>query len=173
MSANARRYPGCSPRDDGRMTRGANPQVEGSGSTPGAEVSGELLRPVGSGLSAEPTSRTRPLTCGAKAIQTLDEHWVGLKSSRVVDEGIEHLVVPSGAHIEELANGLFLGAGILPPLALERDDLAVAVAQLTQRLSVDLCRGVHMALRVGCVQGQSYRPNDTVVIHRAVRPTHQ
>src|SRR5450631_1792152 len=124
-----------------------------------------------SGLGTETSGRTGTLTSGTQAIQTFDQHRVGLQCGRVVDQGVEHLVVACGAHVEELADGLFLGTGIFPPLALERDDLAVAVAQLTRWRDLDLCRGVHMASPGGVRSSRSYRPNDTLVIHLAVRPT--
>src|SRR5450756_250953 len=123
----------------------------------GVGFSGSVLRLDVSGLSTQASSRARPLTRGPKAIQTLDQHRVGLEGSRVVDQGVEHLVVPRGAHVEELANGLLLGASVLPPLTLEGDDLTVAVAQLAQRCGLDLCRDVllcggHITLRVAGVQ---------------------
>src|SRR5450759_2146506 len=103
----------------------------------GASEQGE--RPAGlpcgaprSDLHAESTSRARTLTGRTQAPQTLDEHGVGLESDRVVDEGVEHLVVPGGAHVEQLADGLLLGAGVLPPLALKGDDVAVAVTELAR-----------------------------------------
>src|SRR5450631_3684285 len=103
-------------------------------------------REGGSGLGTEPAGRTCSLTSGPQATQSFDQHRVGLQGSRVVDQGVEHLVVACGVHVEELADGLFFGACILPPLALKGDDLAVAVAQLTRCLDLDLCRGVHVAL---------------------------
>ena len=66
---------------------------------------------------------------GAQAAQPLDRHGVRLERCRVVDEGVGHLVVARRAHVEQLADGLLLGAGVLPPLPLEGDDLAVAVAE--------------------------------------------
>src|SRR5450759_3079069 len=107
--------------------------------------------PAGGGsseLDAQPPGRTRPLKGRAKSAQTLDQHRVGRKSDGTVDQHVEHLVVPGGAHVEQLADRLFLGAGVLPPLALEGDDLAVAVAQLARRDCLDLCCGVHVVLRI-------------------------
>src|SRR5450631_3879382 len=101
-----------------------------------------------SDLDAQPSSRAGPLTSSAKAVQTLDQHRVGLHGRRVVDQGVEHLVVPRGTHVEQLPDGLLLGSGVLPPLTLEGDNLAVAVTQLAQRRGLDLCHGVHLALLV-------------------------
>src|SRR5665647_2690794 len=97
-----------------------------------------VVQGLRSDLDAQPPSRARPLTGRTQAAQTLDEHRVGLESDLVVDQGVEDLVVPRGAHVEQLADGLLLGAGVLPPLALEGDDLAVAVAQLARRRDHDL-----------------------------------
>src|SRR5665647_2166872 len=99
-------------------------------------------------LDAQPPGRTGTLTGRTKSAQTLDQHRVGRKGDRTVDQHVEHLVVPGGAHVEELADRLFLGAGVLPPLALEGDDLAVALTQLAQRDCLDLCCGVHVVLRI-------------------------
>ena len=85
-------------------------------------------------LDAEPAGRAGALAGGPQPAQPLDEHRVGLERGRAVDEGVEHLVVARGAHVEQLADRLLLGAGVLPPLPLEGEDLAVALAQ-TQSLS--------------------------------------
>jgi len=44
---------------------------------------------------------------------------------RVVQQRLEHLVVAGGGDSEHVADCLFLGAGVLPPLLLERQDLAL------------------------------------------------
>src|SRR6478672_1031978 len=98
---------------------------------------------LGSELDAQAPGGAGALARGAQPAQALDEHRVGLERGRAVDEGVEHLVVAGGAHVEQLADRLLLGAGVLPPLPLERDDLAVAVGQLACLGGAHLCCGVH------------------------------
>ena len=50
------------------------------------------------------------------------------KSGLGIYEGVKYLVVLGGAHGKEFADRIFLGAGVTPPLALEREDLGVTVA---------------------------------------------
>jgi hypothetical protein len=50
-------------------------------------------------------------------------------ASGPVDEGVQHLVVARGAHVEQLADGRLLGAGVLPPLALEGQDLGLPLGE--------------------------------------------
>src|SRR5207344_2070554 len=78
----------------------------------------------GSGLQTEAAGRTGPLAAGPQPAQALDEHRVVRQGGRVVDQGVEHLVVARRAHVEELLDRRLLGAGVLPPLPLEGDDLA-------------------------------------------------
>ena len=72
---------------------------------------------------------TRALTLRAKSAQPLDQQGIEGQGILAVDEGVDDLVVPRGRHVELVADGLFLGAGVLPPEALEREDLAVALGQ--------------------------------------------
>ena len=46
-----------------------------------------------------------------------------------IDEGIEDLVVVGRGQIEQLADGLFLGPRVLPPLPLQGQHLLVADAE--------------------------------------------
>lgn len=46
-----------------------------------------------------------------------------------IDEGVEDLVIVRGGKIEQLADRLFLGPRVLPPLPLERQYLLVAGVQ--------------------------------------------
>src|SRR5665647_3100089 len=54
-------------------------------------------------LDAQPPGRTRTLTGRAKSAQTLDQHGVSRKGDRTVDQQVEHLVVPGGAHVEAVS----------------------------------------------------------------------
>src|SRR5690606_31292996 len=60
------------------------------------------VRPV------ESPGGARPLARGPHPAQPLHEHRVVLERGRGVDQGVEHLVVPRGRHVEELAHGLLL-----------------------------------------------------------------
>src|SRR5690606_9893261 len=109
---------------------------------PGADRGSRRRRPVGradgagtvrcgvSELEAEAAGRAGLLPLGAHATQALDEHRVGGQRLRAVDELVEDLVVAGRAHVEQVLDGLLLGTGVLPPLALELEDAAVAVAEL-------------------------------------------
>src|SRR6476659_1226080 len=102
----------------------------GPGMTEPAGRRARRARSVGSELDAEAAGRAGPLAARAQAAQALDQHRVGLERGRAVDQGVEHLVVARRAHVEELTDRLLLGPGVLPPLPLEGDDLAVALTQL-------------------------------------------
>ena len=135
-------------------------------------------------LDAQPPGAAGALARGAQAAQSLDEHRVGLEGGLRVDQRVEHLVVAGGAHVEELADRLLLGPGVLPPLPFEGDDLAVTVAQLRGDADLTLlvcgvqlstipwmrcglaCCPDDMACRRGirAVQGQLYGANHTLVI---------
>src|SRR4051812_7750981 len=88
---------------------------------PGAGVS------WASDLDAEAPGRAGALARGPQPSQPLHEHRVDSEGLGTVDERVEHLVVAGGRHVEQLADRLLLGAGVLPPLPLEGEDLLVAV----------------------------------------------
>src|SRR6478736_1462217 len=121
------------------------------------------MREVNHGRAAG-AARARPLAARAHPAQALDEHRVGLEGLRAVEERVEHLVVARGAHVEELLDGLLLGAGVLPPLALERQDLEVARAEAVLGLvALRLRRGVFCAhvpvsLQSCCVSRRALAP---------------
>lgn len=48
---------------------------------------------------------------------------------RIIDEPVEDLVVARATDLEQVADGLLLGAGVLPPPALEVKDRPVAIAE--------------------------------------------
>ena len=62
------------------------------------------------------------------------------RASGGVDEGVEDLVVARAAHVEQVANRLLLGPGVLPPLALELEDPPIALRHCGRRLiGVEAC----------------------------------
>ncbi len=46
-----------------------------------------------------------------------------------VDQRVQYLVVVRGGEIEQFADSLFLGSGVLPPLPFQGEDLLVAFAE--------------------------------------------
>ena len=95
-------------------------------SRPGAPASAWSAAPE---LEAEPAGRALPLPGGAQPAQPADQQRVGLERLGAVDERVEDLVVARRGHVELLADRGLLGAGVLPPVPLELEDLAVAVAE--------------------------------------------
>src|SRR5256885_504181 len=55
---------------------------------------------------------------------------VGGEGLGTVEQRVEHLVVAGGGHVEQLTDGLLLGARELPPLPFEGEDGSVALRQL-------------------------------------------
>src|SRR5690606_19480586 len=78
------------------------------------------------GQLARPAARAS----GTHATQALHEHGVVRERRLLIDQRIEHLVLLSGVHAEQLANRVFLGARVAPPLALEVEDLGIPLAEL-------------------------------------------
>src|SRR6478735_4424312 len=104
------------------------------------------LRNRMSDLEAETTRGALTLAGGPEATQPADQERVGLEGLGTVDQGVEDLVVARRGHVELLADRGLLGAGVLPPLPLELEDLAVPIAQGRHRLfgsAVECVRGVH------------------------------
>src|SRR3954471_22646116 len=75
----------------------------------------------------------RPLPRLPHPPQPLDYHRVAGECLPPVDERVEELVVPGRRHVEQLPDRLFLRARVLPPLPLEREDLAFPRRQLPAR----------------------------------------
>src|SRR6478735_7621727 len=100
-----------------------------------------------SDLEAVSAGGSLPLAGGPQPAQPADEQRVGGERLGAVDEGVEDLVVARRRHVELLADGGLLGPGVLPPLALELEDLAVALAQARRGIgvAVECVRGVHGA----------------------------
>jgi hypothetical protein len=68
---------------------------------------------------------------GALALEALDQHGVIGDGRRVVDEPAEELIVGGGADTELAPDGLLLGPGVPPPVALEGQDAPLPLAQGT------------------------------------------
>src|SRR4051795_9920787 len=97
-----------------------------------------------SDLEPEPPGRTHALALRPHPTQTPDQERVLDERFGAVDQCVQHLVVAGRRHVEGLADSGLLGAGVLPPLALELEDLAVALAQPRGRLTARVCGcGVH------------------------------
>src|SRR6478672_8798029 len=98
-----------------------------------------------SDLEAEAACGALALTGGAEAAQATDQQRVRLEGLGTVDQRVEHLVVAGRRHVELLADRGLLGAGVLPPLTLEVEDLAVALAQARRGLRgcAKGVRGIH------------------------------
>src|SRR5690606_31530738 len=84
-------------------------------------------------LDSQAARRAGALPAGAQPPEPLDAQRAGGDRLWLVDEGVEHLVVAGGRHVEQLADRLFLGARVLPPLSLEREDLALPAVQRARR----------------------------------------
>src|SRR5688500_12873982 len=98
-----------------------------------------------SDLEAEAAGGALALAGGAQPAQAADQQRVDLERLGTVDQGVEHLVVPRRRHVELLPDCGLLGAGVLPPLPFEVEDLAVAVAEARGLgvVAVEGVRGVH------------------------------
>src|SRR3954447_14957362 len=81
-------------------------------------------------LDAEAARRPGPLPGGAQPAQPFHQHRVGGEGLGTVEQRVEHLVVARGGHVEQLTDGLLLGARELPPLPFEGEDGSVALRQL-------------------------------------------
>src|SRR3954451_14687621 len=94
--------------------------------------------PVMSDLETEASRRPRTLPLRAHPTEPTDQERVLDEGLGTVDEGVQHLVVAGRRHVERLADRGLLGAGVLPPLALELEDLAVAVTEGGRRPGLGL-----------------------------------
>nr|BFE67449.1 hypothetical protein GCM10020092_007500 [Actinoplanes digitatis] len=99
---------------------------------PGACLAGPGAGRLAGGVRLDARAGLAPAGAGpgrAQAAQPADEDRVVLQCRRVVQQGVEQLVVARGRQSERVPDRLFLGAGVLPPLALEREDLDLAVGE--------------------------------------------
>src|SRR3954453_18541461 len=123
------------------------------------ELSGQpsMLRIQCSNLDTQSTCRPLALATRPQPAQSLHQHRIGRERSRSVDECVEHLVVAGCGHVEKLTDGLFLRTSVLPPLALERQDLPVAAGEAVRgSVGVAVCGcGVH-GLHAKCPPTSSY-----------------
>src|SRR4051812_39157151 len=125
-----------------RMTTGEGKTTPRSprGPTPPGSFIGRL------DLEAETARGALPLTSGAQTPQAAHQQRLDGQRLRAVDQGVEDLVVTGRRHVELLAYGGLLGPGVLPPLPLELEDLAVALAQaglLVGPAAGEMTGGVH------------------------------
>ena len=88
-----------------------------------------VVMPAGSDLDAEAPGRAGALASGSQPAQALHEHGVERHRLWTVDQGVQHLVVAGGRHVEQVANGLLLGPRVLPPLPLEGQDRLLALGE--------------------------------------------
>src|SRR6476620_5069696 len=87
-------------------------------------------------VAAQPARRPGLLPTGPQPSQPFDQHRVSYQLLRPVHQRSEHLIVTGGRHREELLDGVFLGAGVLPPLALKRQDVVLAPSQSVGEIRV-------------------------------------
>src|SRR5260370_39984119 len=80
-------------------------------------------------LGAEAASHPLPLTERPEALEALDEDGVVGDGIRHVDDLVQELVVAGGRHVQGLLDGTLLGAGVLPPQALELEDVPFPLAK--------------------------------------------
>jgi len=80
---------------------------------------------------AEPIPRTLAVAGGALALEALDQHGVIGDGRRVVDQPAEELIVGGGPDSELAPDGLLLGAGVAPPMALEGQDVPLPLPEGT------------------------------------------
>jgi hypothetical protein len=66
---------------------------------------------------------------GPLALEALDQHGVIGEGRRVVKEAAQQLIVVGGPDTELAPDGLLLGPGVAPPLALEREHAPVTLPQ--------------------------------------------
>src|SRR6478735_10805940 len=83
----------------------------------------------GSDFEAQPAGRASLLPARPQATEPPDQQWILGQGCRVVDDLVEHLVVPGRRQAEHLLDRLLLGSGVLPPLTLEGQDVPITAGQ--------------------------------------------
>src|SRR5258708_6254742 len=81
-------------------------------------------------LGAEAAGHPLALAERPEALEALHEDGVVGDGLRHVDDLVQELVVAGRRHVQALFDGTFLGPGVLPPEALELEDLAFPVAEV-------------------------------------------
>ena len=116
-------------------------------------------RPLTRAQGCTPSRRAERARCRLVRIRRSRLTSIGSwrEGGRGVDEGVEQLVVARGREVEELAHGLLLGAGVLPPLALEGEDLGVAAAQPVAAAGAPSCSRGRRARPVPVLCGRPAR----------------
>src|SRR6476620_6387885 len=112
----------------------------------------------GSDFEAQPAGRASLLPARPQATEPPDQQWILGQGGGIVDDLVEHLVVPGRRQAEHLLDRLLLRPGVLPPLPLEGEDLPVAAGQPL----ADRPAGLRAAVRV---DGRSTRSRGSA-IHR-------
>jgi hypothetical protein len=73
------------------------------------------------------TRRTLPLTRHALTAEAPYQHRVFGEGGRRVDQAVEDLVVAGRRHVERVPDRTLFRAALLPPAALEREDLTFSI----------------------------------------------
>ena len=105
--------------------RGARGHGPGTGTPVAGPRSGELAGRVRRAARG-------PLAAGAQPAQPVDQGRVVRERGGPVEQRVDQLVVPGGGQVEPVADGLFLRAGVAPPLLLEVEQLAFAVGEFVR-----------------------------------------
>src|SRR6185437_9717216 len=103
-----------------------------------------LVRQAGGGgaaalrVACQAAGAARAVPRRSKSTQSFDKHRVMRQRGVRVDQRVEQLVVVRRREVEELADGLLLGPGVLPPLPFEGQDPLVAFVQVAGFVDVEL-----------------------------------
>src|SRR5579875_1109673 len=103
--------------------------VAGSGTAPGAPSPMQPPSPGSGPASGRAAAGPQPRPGRAAAAQPGDDHRIGLRGRRIVDQLAEDLVVPGGRHPEHGEDLALLRAGGAPPVPLEGQDAHLKLGQ--------------------------------------------
>src|SRR5947209_12404816 len=81
-------------------------------------------------LGAQAAGHPLPLAERPEALEALHQDGVVGDGVRHVDDLVQELVVAGGRHVQGFLDGTLLGAGVLPPEALELEDLPFPLAKV-------------------------------------------
>src|SRR5690625_3302761 len=94
-------------------------------------------------INAEASRRTRALTLITHTTKALNQHRVMRKSRRIIEQGVQNLVIPSRAKTKQFVDRVVFRTRVAPPLALKVEDLSIALRQVGARGSVQ-SSGLHV-----------------------------
>jgi hypothetical protein len=94
---------------------------------------------------------------GAQPTEATDQHRVVYERLGAVEQCVQELVVARCGHSQLFSDGLFLGARVTPPLLLEVENRAVAVAQRVVGFWRRACHDVML-----CIAPRSPAPRHAV-----------